>query len=107
MWSAVLSASDRNEPAASDALAALCQAYWPPLYAFTRRSGLSPHDAQDLVQGFVAHLLAREGLEGVSPQKGRFRSFLLAGLRNFQTSQMRASFALKRGGGTEAISLDF
>lgn len=106
-WSAVLSAGIRDNAAAGEAMTQLCRAYWPPLYAFARRSGLALHDAQDLVQGFIAHLLAREGLAGVAPHKGRFRSFLLTGLRNFQTSQARAQLAQKRGGNSETISLDF
>ena len=80
--------------------------YWPPLYAFLRRSGQTPHEAQDLVQGYLARLLAREDLATVSADKGRFRSYLLAGLRNYLVSEVRQTGALKRGGRAEIISLD-
>ena len=106
-WSVVLAAGDVDNPTAAEAMAILCQAYWPPLYAFARRSGLVPHDAQDLVQGFIAQLLERDSLANAVPEKGRYRSFLLTGLRNFQTSQARANLALKRGGGAQSVPIDF
>ena len=81
------------------ALEALCRAYWPPLYSFLRRQGHSPHDAEDLVQGFLARLLAREDLAEVGPEKGRFRTFLLTSLRNFVIKQALRDRAVKRGGG--------
>jgi RNA polymerase sigma-70 factor (ECF subfamily) len=86
-------------------LEALCRAYWPPLYAYVRRDGHSPEEAQDLVQAFIAHLLRRNDLATVSPEKGRFRSFLLTALKHFIVSTARAQNALKRGGGQEALSL--
>ena len=88
------------------ALEDLCRPYWPPLYAFLRRSGHTPHEAQDLVQGYLARLLEREDLATVSPDKGRFRSYLLAGLRNYLVSEARQAGTLKRGGRAEIISLD-
>ena len=84
-WSKILSAG--AAPGDSPQLEELCRAYWPPLYAFLRRQGHSPHDAEDLVQGFLGRLLAREDLAGVGPEKGRFRTFLLASLRNFVVKQ--------------------
>jgi RNA polymerase sigma-70 factor (ECF subfamily) len=78
----------------------LCRAYWPPLYSFLRRQGQSPPDAEDLVQGFLTRLLAREDLAQVGPEKGRFRTFLLTSLRNFVIKQALRDKALKRGGGS-------
>ena len=95
-WSTVLNAGQRGSPAA---LEDLCRAYWLPLYAFLRRQGHSPHDADDLVQGFLARVLAREDLAGVGPEKGRFRTFLLTSLRDFVIKQALHDKALKRGGG--------
>lgn len=87
-WSVVLSAAERQAPGASEALETLCRTYWYPLYAFLRRSGHSPHEAQDLVQGFFAHLLARESrLRSAKPAKGRFRSFLLASLKHYVANE--------------------
>ena len=105
-WSVVLNAGDRVSPAASSALEDLCRAYWPPLYSFLRRQGHSLHDAEDLVQGFLARVLAREDLAGVGPEKGRFRTFLLTSLRNFVIKQALRDKALKRGGGQIPIPIN-
>jgi hypothetical protein len=74
----VLEAVQSRAPGAPQALAELCARYWRPLYAFVRRRGRSPEDAQDLVQGFFEHLIRNRGLATVDRTKGRFRSFLLA-----------------------------
>lgn len=81
------------------ALETLCQAYWPPIYAFVRRQGHAPHDAQDLTQEFFARLLATDALTGVDRSKGRFRSFLLASLKHFLANEWDKARAQKRGGG--------
>ncbi len=96
----------RLTPDSFAALEDLCRAYWLPLYSFLRRQGQSPHDAEDLVQGFLARLLAREDLAGVGPEKGRFRTFLLTSLRNFVVKQALRDKALKRGGGQIPISIN-
>jgi len=105
-WSLVLRASQGGSAEAGHALEMLCRSYWAPLYAYARRDGLTPHDAQDVTQAFLAHLLRRDDLASVSRDKGRFRSFLLASLKNFLVSRARAEQALKRGGGAEPIALD-
>jgi RNA polymerase sigma factor (sigma-70 family) len=105
-WSVIIRATAVSSPISRDALEDLCRLYWPPLYAFLRRSGHTPHEAQDLVQGYLARLLEREDLATVSSDKGRFRSYLLAGLRNFLVSEARQAGTLKRGGRAEIISLD-
>lgn len=78
LWSVVLTAAGSDTPHAADALEVSCRAYWYPLYAYLRRTGTSEPDAQDLTQGFFAHLIEHQTLERVAPEKGRFRSFLLA-----------------------------
>jgi RNA polymerase sigma factor (sigma-70 family) len=105
-WSKVLNAGKSKLPGGPAALEDLCRAYWLPLYSFLRRQGHSPHDAEDLVQGFLARVLAREDLAGVGPEKGRFRTFLLASLRNFVIKQALRDKALKRGGGQVTISIN-
>jgi RNA polymerase sigma-70 factor (ECF subfamily) len=105
-WSIVLSAGDGAAPASGPALEELCRAYWTPLYAYLRRQGHSPHDAQDLTQGFLARVIAREDLGNVGPEKGRFRTFLLTALRNFAIKQALHDKALKRGGGQPALSIN-
>lgn len=89
-WSVVLAAGGDSSKA-EDAMASLCRAYWPPLYAFIRRWGHSPDDAADLTQAFFADLLARGDVRGVDPARGRFRSFLMACCRNFLCNDRRRS----------------
>src|SRR6185436_14563389 len=74
-WNLVFDAKNAASPDALSALDELCRDYWPPLFAYLRREGLSPHDAEDLVQTFFARLVARDFLQGVGPEKGKFRSF--------------------------------
>jgi RNA polymerase sigma factor (sigma-70 family) len=106
LWTVVLHAG-RDEPAqARAALAQLFQAYWYPLYSFVRRRGYSPHDAEDLTQAFLAHLLEKGGLGRLDPEQGRFRTFLLASLKIFLANDWDRSHALKRGGGQTIVSLD-
>ena len=85
----------------------LCRAYWYPLYAFLRRSGNSTEDAQDLAQDFFAGLMDGTLLASAEPAKGKFRTLLLAALKNMAINTWRASQRQKRGGGVEIISLDF
>lgn len=105
-WSAVLQAGKGDSLAASAALEELCRTYWYPLYAFVRRRGFSPEDAQDLTQAFFTDILAKGSLCAARPERGKFRSFLLASLQNFLVDQHRHASALKRGGGQWIISLD-
>jgi RNA polymerase sigma factor (sigma-70 family) len=105
-WSVVLAAARPEAPEAAAALESLCRAYWYPLYAYVRREGHNPTDAQDLTQGFFAGLLARNSLLRVAPEKGKFRSFLLASMRHFLSDQRDRARTVKRGGRAEIISLE-
>jgi RNA polymerase sigma factor (sigma-70 family) len=105
-WSVVLQAKELDSDLGRAALERLCQTYWPPVYAFLRRRGSSPVDAQDLTQGFFSSLLRHQSLSRVSPEKGKFRSFLLAAVRHFLADEFDRSTALKRGGGITPISMD-
>lgn len=106
-WSVVLAAAGRADSThARDALERLCRNYWLPIYAFIRRQGHHPHDAQDLTQEFFARLLERNYLAGVDREKGRFRSFLLASVKHFLANEWDKSKAQKRGGGRLPISID-
>jgi RNA polymerase sigma factor (sigma-70 family) len=106
-WSVVLAAAGRADSThARDALERLCRNYWLPIYAFVRRQGHSPHDAQDLTQEFFARLLERNYLAGVDREKGRFRSFLLASVKHFLANEWDKANAQKRGGGRPLISID-
>jgi RNA polymerase sigma factor (sigma-70 family) len=106
-WSVVLGAGGQGSRVdARAALASLCETYWAPLYAYLRRSGSAAADAEDCVQGFLATLLERDDLARVHPERGRFRSFLLASLKNFQANERDRARAQKRGGGRPVLSLD-
>jgi RNA polymerase sigma-70 factor (ECF subfamily) len=105
-WSVVLAAKDKGAPDCAQALEVLCRTYWYPLYAFIRSSGYSPHDAQDLTQGFFARLLEMDCLRVVEPEKGRFRTFLKMALKRFMANEWVRVRASKRGGGRFHLPLD-
>jgi RNA polymerase sigma factor (sigma-70 family) len=105
-WSVVLSAGHDSAPGAREALEQLCRAYWYPLYAYIRRRGHGPEDAQDLTQEFFVQLLRKNYPARANQAKGRFRTFLLHALSQFLTDQHERAIALKRGGGQGLISLD-
>ncbi len=105
-WSVVLAAGDRAVGGWRDALSQLCLTYWYPLYAFARRMGRDPEEAQDLTQEFFARLLERDMLQHAHPEKGRFRTFLLSCFRNFLTDEYRSHHARKRGGGAPPIPIE-
>lgn len=106
-WSVVLAAGQDSDRARADAaLETLCRSYWFPLFAYVRRSGYQTADAQDLVQGFFARILERKDLQAVRRERGRFRSYMLAALKNFMASEWRRAGAEKRGGGRIPIPLD-
>jgi len=105
-WSRVIAARGKETTDARAALSELCRDYWRPLYVFIRRQGRAPHDAEDLTQGFFADLLGREALTKADQAKGRFRTFLLAALKNFLCNEWDRSQAQKRGGGAQLISIN-
>ncbi|MBM3883429.1 MAG: hypothetical protein FJ387_27605 [Verrucomicrobia bacterium] len=105
-WSVVLAAGDPSSPQAAEALEMLCRTYWYPLYAYVRRHGYEVADAQDLTQGFFAHILSRGFLKRASPSKGKFRSFVLGALKYFLADEWAKLRAQKRGGGSVPVFLD-
>ena len=105
-WSVVLAARAPDAPQAAAALAELCRTYWYPLYAFVRRKGHSPPDAQDLTQAFFARLLEKNYVAQADRERGRFRTYLLAALSHFLADEWDKTQRLKRGGGLEIISFD-
>jgi len=105
-WSVVLAAGRSDSTRARHALEKLCQTYWYPLYAFVRRLGHRPHDAEDLVQAFFAQCLEKKYFGAADQAKGRFRSFLLIALKRFLANEWDKARTRKRGGGAAPISLD-
>ena len=106
-WSVVLAAgrSEAEPEIAGTALAQLCQIYWAPLYSFVRSRGYTVHDAQDLTQSFFAYLLEHKVYARADRQKGRFRSFLLASVKNFLADAADRERTLKRGGAQDFLPL--
>jgi RNA polymerase sigma factor (sigma-70 family) len=105
-WSLVIAAAGVS-PRASTALAELCDAYWYPAYAYTRRSGYSVDDAADLTQAFFTRVLEKQFLKEARPERGRFRSFLLVSLRHFISNERDWKNARKRGGNVAHVPIDF
>lgn len=101
-----MAAKEETASKAEDALEFLCQAYWPPIYAFIRREGHRHEDASDLTQAFFAHILEKEFLDHLHHRQGRFRSFLLTFLKHFLSDERNKARAQKRGGGRPLLSLD-
>lgn len=105
-WSVVLRAGQPESPEAHAALAALCQSYWFPLYAYARRQGCDVHHAQDMTQEFFGKLLEKNYLSVADRRRGRFRWFLLTAFKCFLANEWDRSQAQKRGGGQHILSFD-
>ena len=106
-WTMVVAAGQEDSPAARQALEFLCQRYWSPLYFYLRRQGHDRSRTEDFVQGFFTHLLEKRGLQSVKPRKYKFRSFLLASLKNFVADECRRARSERRGGGKCILPLEF
>ncbi len=105
-WSVVLAAGHKSSPDTVAALAALCETYWFPLYAYVRRRGHNADEAQDLTQEFFARLLEKDYVAAADPERGRFRAFLLTSFKHFLSKERDKARAQKRGGGRSPLSLD-
>jgi len=105
-WSLIVAAGGSDTSAARAAVATLCEKYWYPLYAFSRRQGLGPDDARDRTQAFLVSLLERRDFENLHRERGRFRSFLLASLKHFIANETARRLTQKRGSGEVVLSLE-
>lgn len=106
-WSVVLVARDLDDATQGrEALATLCATYWYPLYAYIRRQGATPVEAEDLTQEFFYRFLEGDSLRNVARVNGKFRSFLLTCLKHFLSKQRERAHAARRGGGRAPIPLD-
>jgi len=106
-WTVVIAAGRKTTPQAELALEELCTTYWFPLYAYVRRRGYTKADAEDLTQAFFARFLEKNYLATLTAERGRFRAFLLASLKNFLINEWDKTQRLKRGGGAAHLSLDW
>jgi len=105
-WSLVVSSREDDSEIRQASLSELCESYWYPLFAYLRRSGHDRDQAADYVQGFFLELIDKDFLEAVSPEKGRFRWFLMSAIKRYVSKQVEKSNAQKRGGGRALFSLD-
>ena len=105
-WTIVLAAGDQSSPDYTRALNVLCETYWYPLYAYLRRRGYDTPQAEDHTQGFFVSLLEGQSIAKADPKQGKFRSFLLASLKNYLADEWGRSKAQKRGGRVNICSLD-
>lgn len=102
-WSVVEKAGRKSSVDADVALGELCRAYWYPLYVYVRRRGRTKEDAEDLVQGFFERFLAKNYLEGLDAERGKFRAFLLAALQHYMVNEWKRTTRQKRGGGDPTL----
>jgi RNA polymerase sigma factor (sigma-70 family) len=102
-WTALLDPLHGRETQVQGALESLCRIYWKPIYGFVRSRGYDHHNSEEIVQEFVVGLLHGNTLTTVRRDKGRFRAFLLACLRNYLGKRLERENALKRGGGQTAV----
>lgn len=105
-WSLIVTSREKDSSLRRESLSELCRSYWYPLFAFLRRKGNSPEQAADFVQGFFLELIDKDFLDAVSPEKGRFRWFLMSAIKRFVAKQVEKQHAQKRGGDRAFFSLD-
>lgn len=105
-WTLIYRVAHEDPKVRDDALSEICELYWPPVYAFIRSRGYTPHDAEDLTQGFFTKILTRNDLSRADMQTGKLRSYLLASIKNHLNTEFRRDESLKRGGGKTILSLN-
>ncbi len=104
-WS-IVQAVAAEGPERQEALERFARNYWPAIYAFARKKGHRPADAEDLTQRFLVELISGDAFSNLSAERGRFRSWLLACLHNFLRKDWRDQNCAKRGGGKQPVSID-
>ena len=103
-WSVVMAAGNLKNEDAGEALEALCQTYWYPIYVFIRRRGHSHHEAQDLTQDFLSDFVISSGLTNANREQGRFRCYLIGALKHYLANDWDKQNRIKRGGGKRILS---
>ena len=105
-WTLVHAVQGGSAEDAARAMEELCKGYWYPIYAFLRRSGRNPHDAEDLTQAFFHRLITENALQVAQKENGRLRSWLIGVLKHLLSDQVRHHGVQKRGGGVPHVSFD-
>jgi RNA polymerase sigma-70 factor (ECF subfamily) len=106
-WSIIRAAADHDVSDCREAMQELCQRYWFPLYAFARRGGCDSNQSEDMIQAFFLRMLEKDVLSKADRERGRFRNFLLASLKNFMANESAKAAAPRRAGQFQLLSLDF
>ena len=104
-WSIVIGAQGQSPAEVNASVESLYRQYLSPLYAYVRRRGHSPHDAQDLTHDFFARLLEKGWLASAQKDRGRLRTFLLVAMKRFLANEWDRARAEKRGGSSQLVSL--
>ena len=107
-WSMVARAADVRSSVRRRTLEALVRQYLPALRAYIMvRRRLGPHEADDLLQGFLAgKVLEQQILRRADHTRGKFRTFLMTALERFAISEYRKGSTAKRSPGGAVASLD-
>jgi DNA-directed RNA polymerase specialized sigma24 family protein len=106
-WSVVLRAGEPHAAESREALTRLCELYWRPVHAYIRRRVATDDEARDLTQAFFTLFLEKHYVRDADPARGRFRAFMLASVKHFLSNDRDRAHALKRGGWTPIVSLEF
>jgi RNA polymerase sigma-70 factor (ECF subfamily) len=105
-WSLIVQAQADDSAEAREAMSRLFEIYWPPVYAFIRRRGQSPAEAEELAQAYFARFFEKKYARDFRPEAGRFRTFLRVSIAHFLANEWDRERALKRGGATRTFSFD-
>ena len=103
----MLAGGEAQGRSSDEALASLCEIYWPAVYTYARYRGYNTNDAEDLTQGFFVKLLEKNYVRQADRDRGKFRAFFLSSFKNFMANEWDRTQAQKRGGGRWFLSLDF
>lgn len=97
-WSLVGRAGQGATDGRREALEILLLRYLPAMRAhLVRRKGLTPDEADDLIQEFVtSKILEKDLIARASRDEGKFRTFLLTALNRFMFNRIRDRQAKKR-----------
>lgn len=95
-----------DSPEGRNALAELCKIYYEPVATFIRYELRDADAAQEIAHEFFAQALAGGSIDNARQERGRFRSYLLGAVKHFLSHHRKAQQRLKRGGGTETVSLN-
>ena len=106
--SAIIAAASDDVQVRQRALETIVASYWKPAYKYIRiKWQASNEDAKDLTQGFFATAIEKSYFAGYDATKARFQTFLRTCLDRFIANQKKSDRRLKRGAGSDHLSLDF